>query len=59
MVCSLIRRNRVMRGKGDKWKTTKREFEGDFYPPYCAGWSYVVNLKAVKVILEEAEKDIK
>jgi len=35
---------------------TKEEFEGDSYPPYCAGWAYVTNLNAIKLVLLKAEQ---
>lgn len=46
ITCHLMRHASVQRGKGNKWKVSEEEYEGQFYPDYCLG---IVLLILVKV----------
>jgi hypothetical protein len=59
MLCPVISYNKPLRDAEAKWRVTEEEYPLSSYPPYCAGWAYVANKKAVQVLLQEADKERK
>uniref|UniRef100_A0AC34QB20 Hexosyltransferase n=1 Tax=Panagrolaimus sp. JU765 TaxID=591449 RepID=A0AC34QB20_9BILA len=43
-----------MRDINNKWYVTRKEFAGDTYPDFCAGWSCLYTKSAVDAVLKQA-----
>ena len=55
--CNVLTDYKVQRDPNNKWFVSESEFVEDVYPDYCAGWAYLINLKAIEEIIKVADKD--
>ena len=57
MLCDAISTSKVKRSWRSKWHVTPKEYPGQEYPPYCAGWAVVYSLEAALILYREAQKE--
>ena len=52
-LCYVLKGYAPRRDKSDKWYVTSEEYNGEQYPPYCAGPVYVTKVKTMTKILSK------
>ena len=57
ILCDSISTSKVKRSWRSKWRVSPKEYPGQEYPSYCAGWAILYSPDAVFLLYREAQKE--